>query len=261
MIKSFLYFMMSFVGVAACGWAYLRHPEPTKAFGRAMVLIAAVTWYAAFGSSLQGMAMSPTGDTGAAGVQVVDEGPEPDPGQAWPPDPSLTQAPWVRPQGLAFHVTAGGRLAAFGHYHINAVADARRIVRTLPDTTPGAHVYRANSGTVGLALACGAGSIYSAAPAFDLRGGVQPTPQQVEDLAAVAAEVCAKWGLDPEGKRRLNIGAVVPVLGTHRDYALAGGYGADRFDPGGALAKALRSKAIWYHRALKRGARKAAWVR
>lgn len=189
------------------------------------------------------------------------EAAEPDQGQAWPPDPSLARAVWVRPAGEVFHVSAGSRTQAHPQYHLTAVGDARRIVRMLPDTTPGAHVYGANSGTVGLALACGSGSTYSAAPAFDLVGGVQPLPQQVEDLAAAAAEVAFKWRLDLGGTRRLANGAVVPVLGTHRDYAVAGGYGADRFDPGGALAKALRSKALWYHRALKRGARKAAWVR
>lgn len=58
MTKALLYSLMSLIGVASCGWAYLRHPEPTKAFGRAMVLIAAVTWYAAFGGALASFAKS-----------------------------------------------------------------------------------------------------------------------------------------------------------------------------------------------------------
>lgn len=266
MTKALLYFgmsLLSMVGVMACGWAYLRHPKPTMAFGRAMVLIAAVTWYAAFGGALAGAAHTPLEEAHneAAMPLGLGEPAEPDPGQAWPPDPTLARSAWVRPAGLALHVTAGGPSGVFPHYHLTAVADARRVVRSLPDTTPGAHVYGANSGTVGLALACGYGSTYGPAPTFDLKGGVQPAARQIEDLAAVAAEVALKWRLDLSGTRRLPSGAAVPVLGTHRDYALAGGYGGARFDPGGNLAAQLRAKARWYFTTTKAGKRRAQWVK
>lgn len=249
--------LVSTVGVLACGMAYLRHPNPTKAFGRAMVLVAALTWYAAFGGALAGAAHAPL----VAVTVEQGEAPEPDPGQVWPPDPSLAQAVWVAPKGIAFHVSAGSRTQVHPQYHLTAVGDARRVVRSLPDTTPGAHVYGANSGTVGLSLACGAGSTYTAAPAFELRGGVQPLPRQVEDLAAAAAEVCLKWALDPDGVRVLPNGQPVLVLATHRDYAVAGGYAAHRFDPGGQFAAQLRTKARWYFAQTKALKRQPAWVR
>lgn len=241
------------VGVMSCGLAYIRHPQPAKAFGRAMVLLAGIAWYAAFGGALTAAAMHP--------IEVAAEAPEPDPGQAWPPDPTLARALWVRPAGVAFHVTVGRLAQTFPQYHRCVTGDARRVVALGPDTTPLAHVAGANSGTVGIALCCAMGSTYGPGPSFDLRGGLQPLPRQVEDAAALAAEVCLKWRLDPNGTRILANGARVPVLGTHRDYALAGGYGAWRFDPGGQFAEQLRAKARWYFSTTKAGRRRAAWVR
>lgn len=189
------------------------------------------------------------------------EAPEPDPGQAWPPDPALARAVWVRPAGVAFHVTVGRFPQTFPQYHRCVTGDARRVVTMGPDTTPLAHVAGANSGTVGIALCCAVGSTYGPGPRFDLVGGLQPLPRQVEDAAALAAEVVAKWGLDPNGMRTLANGARVPVLGTHRDYALAGGYGAWRLDPGGNVAAQLRTKVRWYFAQIKAGKRQPVWVR
>lgn len=189
------------------------------------------------------------------------EAPQPDPGQEWPPRTDVAFTSVMQPEALAYHISVGGLSQVFPQYHRNVVGDSRRIVTMLPDTALGAHVAGANTGTIGISLSCGFGASYGPGPLFELRGGVQPIPQQIEDAAALGAELALKWKMNVKGTRLVCGGKRVPVIGTHYEYASPCGYAGWRYDPGGNLAKQLRAKFSWYYAKTKTKERTPTWVR
>jgi hypothetical protein len=144
-------------------------------------------------------------------------------------------------RGVCMHWTAGDRLTAFDEYHLNIADNGRAalIIKTLPLTDKGQHVWGRNTGLVGLSY-CAMLNATS-----NNLGKFQPTARQREAMQVVVAELCAWRRLDPHdtftlpkmkpaGARLAPAGGSVevPVVADHAIYAKLDGYPRDRWDTG-----------------------------
>jgi hypothetical protein len=143
-----------------------------------------------------------------------------------------------------WHWTAGSWTATFDHYHFCITYDEKtgkaKVVQTRSILTPGAHVYKRNTGNIGISM-CGMGRI---------RGklhGIQAA--QVEATAKLTAELCSVLGLD------------LDLVHDHAHFATIDGYGPGsghretRIDVG-SFEPVLRKKAAWYLDQLAAGKQK-----
>lgn len=225
-------------------------------------LLMNATWLAAMVSApLVGIAIG-NGAVQALAIQpspvpVLMEEPEPDEGQRV--NPRAAAAIRHIPKRLVYHLSGGYPGYAPPQYHATACMPQRLVQRLSPEQV-GEHIYQANTGSVGVALACGYGSVYIG-PGRELRGGVLPVRQQEEDAAAYGAEVALKYRIDLAGRSQLANGLWVPNLGEHHDFAVLMGYASLRNDMGKALMDRIRSKIKWYEEGKKSGRLKFEFIK
>lgn len=146
---------------------------------------------------------------------------------------------------LVLHWTAGDYRGVWDDYHYNVAFDRSEkracIVKTLDLTQKGQHLWKRNTGAVGVSFCAMA----------DHRFPV--TEEQKEACALLLAELCYKLNLDPRLKGTIT---------DHAEWAKVDGYYPDRWDIGSQAAGAAnllkpleaRTIAIWHE--LKAGKRK-----
>lgn len=187
------------------------------------------------------------------------EGPAPDPGQAWPPDPrGPPQASYHTPLAFALHWTAGGHDVIFNYYHWN-IRGQGTPVPTLAERLRGAHVAGTNTGVVGIAWCAMAGGRLRDGRPWSASAPI--TPVQIERMACLLAERSLALGIPLRGEVLLPSGLRVPRVASHSWYARRGvpgviaPYPADRWELGG-LEAGVVSKAEWYRAELVNGRRR-----
>ena len=140
-----------------------------------------------------------------------------------------------------WHWTAGSWTQTFAHYHFCIVFDVKtgkaRAVQTRSITEPGAHVYKRNTGNIGISL-CGMGRI-----AGKLHAIQEP---QIEVAAKLTAELAHLLSIQ------------LADVHDHAHWATTDGYGPGsghretRVDVG-TYEPILRAKTAWYLDQLKTG--------
>ena len=178
----------------------------------------------------------------------------------------LAAASAVEPLGaiqrICIHWTAGDWDTVYGEYHA-CVQGSGRYVPTRGLSVKGAHLYRRNTGTYGLA---GCGEV----DAVPDRNGAPTgsrcpfTEPQIETMAKAAAEILHRCNLGPPGTKvpvlemAMQGGVLVPtgrtiyvdVLSDHATYARLDGYPGERWDVATLLA-VIHRKAGWYYAQLR----------
>lgn len=145
---------------------------------------------------------------------------------------------------ITWHWTAGSWTQTFDHYHFCITYDQltgkARAVQTRSLREKGSHVYKRNTGNVGISL-CGMGRIGG-----KLQGIQQP---QIETCAKLTAELC-------------NLLTVpLALVHDHAHWATVDGYGPGSGHPEtridvGSFEPVLRKKAAWYEDQLAAGKHK-----
>jgi N-acetylmuramoyl-L-alanine amidase len=164
--------------------------------------------------------------------------------------------PLGKPEAITLHWTAGSYQQTFDHYHICITGDGRGIM-TLPLSKKGSHVWGRNSGNIGIAL-CAMSNART-----------MPTAKQIEEAAAIVADLCKQFDIDLHADRACQrhkvIGQTrvpiqdtmqVPYVADHAAYARCDGYYPDRWDCGRYTDEILK-KAAWYRDQIADGKRKA----
>jgi len=143
-----------------------------------------------------------------------------------------------------WHWTAGSWTQTFDHYHFCITYDAKTgkagVVQTRSLWTPGAHVYKRNTGNIGISM-CGMGRV---------KGKLHAIQQaQVEACAKLTAELSTLFGLD------------IGLFHDHAHFAAIDGYGPGSGHPEtridiGTYEPLVRKKAHWYQDQLASGKQK-----
>lgn len=171
---------------------------------------------------------------------------EPDPGQ---------QPGAETPQQMCLHWPADRWNGIWNDYHFNIAWDpgAKKayVVKTLPTTAKGQHLWGRNGGCYGIAI-CG---MMDATPSDDLKhvhyaGQFPIQPEQIELAAQLIAELAAWKHINPAAKLKLyekkpsgnvlvRTGRVIEVnrISDHADFARRDGYPRDRWDIAEYLGK------------------------
>lgn len=186
-----------------------------------------------------------------AGAYLAPEGPQPDTVDAaqWAGGNRPAQATPHRPNRLVFHWTAGTWTQTFTHYHFNVRGDGQW-VNTYPAGLRAAHVWKRNTGALGVSACAGAGASIIAGRLVNTRWPLLPV--QIEAMAKGGAELCLDWKIDPNGMADYG-GGQCPTLTGHHFWAALDGYGADRSEMG-AYWPDIVKKLRWYHAKLRSGA-------
>lgn len=213
------------------GWAGLAFAWPAQPPARTAPAPALTPRQAALTNTAPGAVLSP-------------EGPAPDPDQAgaWAGGRHPAQASPHRPRFIVLHWTAGGWSATFPQYHFNILGNGK-VVATYPVGFRGAHVWKRNTGAVGIALCAGAGARVVNGALVGTKAPIQPV--QLEAMAATVAEVALDHGIPTSGNVDVGFGFAFPWLTGHHFWAVKDGYGPDRSELG-VYEATVRSKAAWY---------------
>lgn len=156
-------------------------------------------------------------------------------------------------KGVVLHWTAGPKTLAFDDYHINIVETASEVavIQTLNYTEKGMHLYKRNTGMIGVSMA----SMQN--PKLKSQ---QPSALQLEATALIIAEICCYKNLNPEKEfstYKLGNPALVsaPIISDHKYWAIEDMYYPDRWDIDTYYAP-LRLRAIALFKELKANKRK-----
>lgn len=195
--------------------------------------------------------LTPFGVGALGPVGLVPEGPQPNTelAQAWTTGkPPAALATRHTPKRIVFHWTAGSHTSTFAYYHFNVLGNGKNVA-TYPVLTVGAHVWKRNTGAVGISACAGGG-------ASIVRGLLVNTkwpllPIQIETMAKTGAELCLDYRIDPAGFDMVD-GHKVPTLTGHHFWAVLDGYGPDRSEMG-AYEAGLFTKVKWYFAKLGAG--------
>lgn len=147
-------------------------------------------------------------------------------------------------KGLVWHWTAGPWWQTFKRYHFchtwNDGKKQAATIQTLSLWTPGSHVWRRNTGLIGLSM-CGMWRN----PVTGKFHAIQDA--QVEQMARTSAELLYLFDLDPD-----------TAAHDHVYWATIDNYGPGSGNPHtkvdiGAYEPIVRRKTLWYHRRLVQG--------
>lgn len=166
----------------------------------------------------------------------------------------MLNEPLGKPRFITLHWTAGGYQTTFPSYHFCVTGDGRSI-NTLPLGVKGSHVWGRNSANIGVALCAMANA------------RTMPTDKQIEETAALVADLCRQFSIDIHAHHTVQRHKVlsgqrvplpdtmeVPVVTDHAAYARADGYYPDRWDCG-RYTEIILKKAVWYREQLADGKR------
>ena len=145
-----------------------------------------------------------------------------------PPDTTVVPPDWMPDcamERIIVHWTAGSYIVSATdkeHYHIIVGGDGQLVrgdksiaanVSTSDNDGYAAHTKNCNSGSIGISAACMAGAVES-----PFKPGSYPLLlSQWEVLAAVAADLCANYGIDVSASTVLQHGEVQENLGIAQD--------------------------------------------
>ena len=168
----------------------------------------------------------------------------------------MANEPLGVPYYITLHWTAGSYQQTFDHYHFCVTGDGRSI-NTLSLAVKGSHCWGRNSHNVGVAMCCMSNA------------RTMPTDKQIEETAALVAELAAQFNIDLFATRQVDRHRVasgqriktgehleVPYVTDHAAYARADGYYPDRWDCG-RYTETIIKKAQWYRDQIADGKRKA----
>lgn len=158
------------------------------------------------------------------------------------------------PRLITLHWTAGNHFQTFSSYHFCVTGDGKSL-NTLSLRLKGSHTWGRNTANIGVAMCAMSGA------------RTLPTPRQIEETAALVADLAAQFDIDLNGVHRVQRHRVinaqrlplpetieVPLVTDHAAYARADGYYPDRWDCGRYTEDILR-KAKWYRKELAEGRR------
>jgi hypothetical protein len=155
--------------------------------------------------------------------------------------------------GIVLHWTAGNHKTTYDHYHFCIVWDGKGadVVQTRSLMEKGAHVWKRNTGRVGISLC----------------GGIKDFPihvEQVEAMAKLVAELCIFLNIDIKGTHvamdlnDTNKFHKVPNVTDHVFYGKMDKYGKPDI---GELLPVVLNKANWYLQKLKSGESKSEYMK
>lgn len=167
----------------------------------------------------------------------------------------MANSPLGTPSLITLHWTAGSYQQTHDSYHFCVTGDGRSI-NTLSLALKGSHAWGRNSGNIGVAMCCMANA------------RTMPTAKQIEETAALVADLSAQFNISLTADRRIQRHKVlsgmriplddwidVPLVADHAAYARADGYYPDRWDCGRYTDEILK-KALWYRDQIADGKRK-----
>lgn len=129
--------------------------------------------------------------------------------------PSFYQYP--QPVRVYLHWTAGHYYTSFPEYHICIDADGE-IIESLPLTEIPAATWHRNTGSIAIALCCGAGATAYKGDPYEVDLGEEPpTDAQIETLAMLSAAIADVFDIPVD----------VDHFMTHAEAANFDGYGPD----------------------------------
>lgn len=161
---------------------------------------------------------------------------------------SQKDSPLGKPVGIVLHWSAGYKNQVWDEYHFN-VAEMYGlpvVVKTLKLSQKGQHLWKRNTGMIGVSI--------SAMATTELT----PSPAQCDATAILVAELCAWKQIDPCGEITLTgFDKTITMFAVedHAAYAKVDGYFPDRWDIG-KYFNVVMPKIREYYRDLKSGKRK-----
>lgn len=185
------------------------------------------------------------------GPTLAVEAPQPDPDQvgAWAGGRQPAQASPHTPRFLVVHWTAGGWWVTFPQYHF-CITGEGKVVATYPVRYRAAHVWKHNTGAIGIALCAGAGARVVNGHLVGTSAPIRPV--QLEAMAATVAELAIDWNIPQADLNIEGAAKPVPWLTGHHWWAVLDGYGPDRSELG-AYEAGVRAKTLWYLGAYRKG--------